>query len=170
MNTTTTALDMWQESVRTGRQKAAAALIAAAPALRVQDGWQGPQAGTASVALAGPLDGGQVVALVTCPMHAGILALGLSVAGAERLARAALSAEGIDYSSEAGTITELSVLAGHLGPGEHLTVSLPEPSDGRPCHTVKVYAHGVADVDLVQLRIPAAAEALTALTAAPTAA
>ncbi|MFD5610502.1 hypothetical protein [Kitasatospora sp. NPDC127060] len=166
----TTALDKWQESVRTGRQQAAAALMAAAPALRVRDGWPDPAAGTDSVALAGTLDGGQVVALVTCPLRAGILALGLPVTGAERLVSAALSAEAIVYPSGPVTITELSALAGHLGPGEHLTFDLPQPSGARPCHTVKLYAHGVVDVDLTQLRIPAAAEALAALAAAPTAA
>ncbi|MER5352569.1 hypothetical protein ABT093_19830 [Kitasatospora sp. NPDC002551] len=163
-------LFLWQVNVNEGRVSAADALIAAAPALRLQDGWQaGQESASASIAVAGTLDGGQVVALVTCPMHVSVMALGLSAASADRLVRAALDMETIDYPSPTGRVTGLGALdTSALGPGEHLAVSLSHLTDGRPGPIVKLYAHGVADVDLAQLTIPAAVRSLARLAAVPT--
>ncbi|MFB7378083.1 hypothetical protein ACFC6U_01845 [Kitasatospora purpeofusca] len=164
------ALFLWSVNVNEGRVSAVDALIAAAPALGPQDGWQaGWESASASMAVAGTLGGGQVVALVTCPMHVSIMALGLSTAIADRLVRAALDMETIDYPSPTGPVTDLGALdTSTLGPGEHLAVPLSHLTDGRPGPIVKLYAHGMVDVDMAQLSVPAAVRSLARLATAPT--
>ncbi|MQS17497.1 hypothetical protein F7Q99_36260 [Streptomyces kaniharaensis] len=109
-----------------------------------------------------------VAVLVSCPMHVSVMALGVAVSDADRLARAALAAEVIEFPTATGRVTtELtSIGTAHPRPGDRLILSLPDSANGLH-RTIKLYPHQVADVDLPQLRIPDAAAALRLLSAAP---
>ncbi|MFJ9521286.1 hypothetical protein ACIRPK_23925 [Kitasatospora sp. NPDC101801] len=163
----TSALESWRSATRDAIGHAAGALVEAAPSLRLRDGWQ--QLDSGSLAVAGPLGGGQVVALVSCPTHVGIAALGLPTVSANRLARAVMEAGTTAYwaGADVAELTDLDTSS--LGPGLYIPVSFPNPSGG-PDHKIKLYAHGVADIDLAQLTVPAAERALRRLATAPAAA
>ncbi|MEV7123917.1 hypothetical protein [Kitasatospora griseola] len=164
MTITSPALERWQLAVRSATEAAAKALLEAAPSLRPRPS---EQLSSDSVALAGQIAGGQVVVLLTCPTHVSIAAFGVPTASADRVGRVLIEPGASGYQAGTQAVASLAdVDTRTLGPGHYVPVRVPSLSGG-PDHRIKLYAHGMADVDLTQLPVTAAASVLTLLAESP---